>query len=466
MAFRDRLLGIFRPTTVAPDKTLGVHGAVLHSGYLQVDEKEASLGPLVKYKTYSDIMCNVSIIAAGTRYFLNLISRAGWKVIPPDDTPASRELAERFEELIYKMDTPWHRVVRRAAMYRYYGFSIQEWTACRCDDGVIGYQDISPRPQITIERWDVEQTGKVHGVVQRSPQTSQEIYLPRHKLVYMVDDSLNDSPEGLGIFRHLAEPAKRLMQYQLLEGYGYETDLRGIPIGRAPLAELQSKIESGALSPEQKSQTTEPIRTFIEKHIKNPELGLLLDSQVYKTEDEKGTPGVTPLWNLELLKGGNSQSSEAVAKAIERLNRELARIMGVEHLLLGGDGKGSLALARDKTQNFGLIVHSTLNELAETFEKDLVNPIWEMNGWDPELKPELKTDPIQFRDVEQITGALADMASAGAILAPDDPAINEVRGVLGLSKQPEIDVSLMPEPEDDVPPEDEPEDESEEEEEE
>jgi hypothetical protein len=332
-------------------------------------------------------------------------------------------------------------------MYRYYGFSVQEWTARKMADGTIGFKDISPRPQITIERWDVELTGKVHGVVQRSPQTSKEIYLPRHKIVYVVDDSLNDSPEGLGLFRHLAEPAKRLMHYQLLEGYGYETDLRGIPIGRAPLSQLQSKVDSGAISAEQKTLNVQPLTDFIQKHVKNPELGLMLDSLPYRTEDEKGTPGVTPQWDLQLLKGGNSASSEAVAKAIERLNRELARIMGVEHLLLGGDGKGSLALARDKTQNFALIIDSTLRELAETFEKDLLTPIWEMNGWDPDLKPEFKTEAIQYRDIEQVTGALTDMANAGAVLAPDDPAINEVRDLLGLSHQSEIDVSLVPRPE-------------------
>ena len=120
-------------------------------------------------------------------------------------------------------------------MYRFYGFSIQEWTARRRDDGFLTFADIAPRSQRTIERWDVDEAGQVLGALQRSPQTQEEIYLPREKLLYIVDDTLNDSPEGLGLFRHLVAPSRRLKRYEQLEGFGFETDLRGIPIGRSPV---------------------------------------------------------------------------------------------------------------------------------------------------------------------------------------------------------------------------------------
>jgi len=55
---------------------------------------------------------------------------------------------------MYDMERPWHRVVRRAAMYRVYGYSWQEWIAKKRDDGVIGYLDIEPRTQSTITRWE------------------------------------------------------------------------------------------------------------------------------------------------------------------------------------------------------------------------------------------------------------------------------------------------------------------------
>ena len=94
--------------------------------------------------------------------------------------------------------------------------------------------------------------------------------------MYLVDDSLNDSPEGLGLFRHLVDPNKRLKRYEQLEGYGFETDLRGIPVGRAPFSALAQMVTSGEITDEDRAKIEEPMREFIRSHIKNPALGILL----------------------------------------------------------------------------------------------------------------------------------------------------------------------------------------------
>jgi len=454
----DPILAPFRRQRVSPTEQVGVPGTVVLGGYVQPIETSGELVGQRKYKTFANTLVNVSIVAAGTRYFLNLCAKAGWKVEPAEDGgPAAEEVAEFIDDVLQSMSTPWYRTVRRAAMYRFYGFSVQEWTARRREDGRIGLLDVASRPQITIERWDVDEHGAVAGVVQRSPQTGQEIYLPRTKIVYAVDDSLSDSPEGIGLLRHVAEPARRLARYEQLEGYGFETDLRGMPVGRAPLAELERRVKSGEMSQEQADAQALVLKNFIENHIRSPQLGLVLDSLTYATIDEKSTPSPVKQWDLELLKAGVT-SQEAVASAIQRVNREIARILGVENILLGEHGAGSLAMARDKSDTFALIVDSTLRELRETFKKDVMETVLTLNGIPQELWPELKTESLQHRDITEVTGALREMAEAGAILPPDDPAINEVRDLLGLSRQEMTDAmrdgSLVP-PE---PPEPEPED--------
>ena len=76
--------------------------------------------------------------------------------------------------------TPWHRIVRRLSMYRFYGFSIMEWTAKRRDDGLLTFADVEPRAQRTIERWDVDETGKVMGALQTKPANAAgDIFAPR-----------------------------------------------------------------------------------------------------------------------------------------------------------------------------------------------------------------------------------------------------------------------------------------------
>jgi hypothetical protein len=458
--FLDNVMAMFRRSG-SPTKRMGTIGTAVHGGYVQPVESSSDMTGTKKFEIFSEMLVNISIIAAGVRYFLNLVSKPDWTVEPPEDSgDAGQEVADKVSDAIFKMETPWFRVVRRAAMFRFYGFSWQEWTAKKNKDGSIGYLDIEPRAQKTIERWDIDEWGKVHGVLQRSPQTMQEHYIPRAKSVYFVDDSLNDSPEGLGLFRHMAEGARVLNRLEQLEGWGFELDCRGMPVGRGPFSDLQDLVDSGEMSESKKAEIEQPLSDFIENHVQSPQRGLFLDSKTYATEDEKGTPSSIYKWGVELLKAGATNLGD-LNNAIMRKVRDLARIMGVETLLLGETGAGSLAMAKDKSGNFFLIVDSTLKELSEGFEKDVIDPLMKLNGWPEELKPSLKVEKVQYKDVTELTQALVDMAQAGAVLDPEDPAINAIRDLLGLPiiteemmQENAEDASLegMPPPGQEVPP--------------
>lgn len=423
-------------TRAHPMATVGVPGVPIYGGFVYSNEKNPDLTGVTKYTKFSETLVNVAIVGAGVRYFLNLVAKPTWAVEPADETPEAKEAAEFVKEVMEDMETPWARVARRAAMYRFYGYSIQEWTAKQRDDGKIGFKDIAPRPQSTIEKWDTDRIGTVLGVVQRSPQNHEEIYLPRKKLVYLVDDSLSDSPEGLGIVRHIYPYAERLKVYEGLEQNAFETDLRGIPIGRAPLAALSQLVQDGTITKEQKTTWETNLTDFIENHIRDANTGLLLDSLTYQTVDEAGKPSNVKQWDLELLQGKTSGLTE-LAIAIKRVTRNIAILLGVEQLLLGETTGGSYALARDKTNVFFLIVDATLAELAEAFQKDFIGALWKLNGLDDKLKPTMRAESIKFRDVEQVAKALALLAKAGAPTNIADPAVNEIRELLGLSRVPD-----------------------------
>lgn len=440
MAERNGLLSsLFRRSTIKPTQRQGSSGTAIYGGYVVSSEKDSRLQGRERYISFSNLLANVSIVGAGVRHILDLVSAPSWKAQPPRDSGAEGErLAQLTLDILHDMETPWRRVVRRTSKFKFDGFHLEEWIAKRRPDGVIGLQDIEARPAVTIERWDCDDAGVVRGVAQRSAQTGEELYLPRGKLIYALDDALNDSPEGLGLFRHLVEPAERLVRFQQLEAFGFETDLRGVPLGRAPLKELQERVAQGELSEAQALQLLFPLTSFIEKHIKGPQLGLLLDSQPYESQDDASTPSPQRQWDLNLMSHNSGESSAQVHVAIERITREMARIIGVEHLLLGGDGKGSLALSSDKTEKLALMIRSILTELSDVFSKDVVDPLWMLNGWPDELKPCLKANAVQFRDVEQITRALSDLAQAGAPLPSDSEAIAEIFELLGL-KPPDLD---------------------------
>ena len=434
-------------TGAGPTKTVGRPGFAVYGGYVEENEKDKDLRSRdERYRTYSEILANTSIVAAGTRYFLNLVGSSHWR-FTPSDADTDGMYAERAEAMMTSDPaTPWHRIVRRSAMYRFYGFAIQELTAQRHKDGWYTIGDIEPRAQRTIERWDIDETGGVLGVTQRNPQDSVEIYLPRGKVIYLVDDSLHDSPEGLGLFRHLAKPARRLKRYEQLEGIGFDTDLRGVPVGRAPFTELQKAVDDGRMTEDERATILKPLTVFLQDHIKGVHLGLLLDSMPYESSEDAGSkPAITKQWDAELLQGSSSSFS-ANAAAIERMNREMARILGVEQMMLG-TSTGSYALSQDKTNQFYLIVDGSLREIRECYRKDILERYWRLNGWPMDTIPELSTQSVRFSDVEQIGRVLRDMALAGVMLPPNDPAINDIRDLLNLSQMPEnaeMPPSLVP----------------------
>ena len=421
-----------------PMQEMGTTGFALNGGYIRTIERAPEWTGKTKYTTSADIVTNVSIVAASVHYFLNLLARPVWTARPVDDSAKAQEAADFVQEVMEGTQTPWQRVVRRAAMYRFHGFGIQEWVAKKRKDGRIVYDDVEPRPQHTIERWEIDPaSGNITGAWQRSPMTNTLLGLPRSKIIYLVDDTLTDSPEGLGVFRHMAEPYDRLKRYLELEARGFERDLRGIPIGRAPYTLINSMVKKGTIDATTAANMTRHIEDFVGTEVKKSNTSLTLDSQVFEYQSADGLRlSGTPMWGLELLSGGAAGLAE-LDRAVDRINREMARIMGTEILMMGDQG-GNRALAVDKSRNLYLVANSVLSNVAAQYNQDFVGPLWTLNGFDDELRPRLETEDVSFVDAQEVAQTIASMAQAGAVLQPDDPVIDDVRDLLGVSRAPEL----------------------------
>lgn len=419
---------------VTPMKEMGGSGTAIFGGFISRKDSATGWYGKQRYEISSAIVSNISIVAASVRHFLNLIAKPKWKVVPTSDKdPQAREIAEFIEDVLANMETPLPAVVRRAGTFQFHGFGIQEWTAVKRPDGRIGLRSIESRPQHTIERWEVADNGSVLGVWQRSPQTNALLGIPRSKFVYAVDDTFTDSPEGLGIFRQLLEPYQRLKALLDLETRTFERDLRGIPVGRAPLAELRKAVEAQEITEDEAKTWITAMKDFIETQVKDSETAVLLDSQPFTSVDNTGEKISSLLqWSVDLLQGSANGLAE-LNTAIDRIQREMARIIGTEHLMMGDQG-GNRALATDKSRNLYLVGNAVLNTLTTTFDQDVIRTIVALNGFPEELTPWFQAEDVSFKDVEQITTAMRDMATAGAVLSPDDPAIDDVRDLLGVSR--------------------------------
>lgn len=420
-----------------PFGEMGTGGTAVWGGYVQVKERSPEWIGRQKYVTSSELAVNTSIVAAGVHYFLNLVAYPNWTFRATDeDDEESLALAEFAENVVNDMDTPWYKVVRRAAMYRFHGFGLQEWTAKHRDDGLIGFKDIEARPQQTIEQWDVDDNGVVLGVWQRSPQTGAMLGIPRDKLLYLVEDTLTDNPEGIGMFRHMADPYMRLKQMQQLEIRAFERDLRGTPIARAPLTMLDRAVSQGVITEAEARALIADFESLVKLQVKQSDTGIIMDSLPYFSDSDAGDQvSGLPQWSFELLSGAGVGHAE-IAAAIDRLQREIARIIGVEHLMMGDVG-GNRSLAEDKSRNLYLIANSVLKYIAAKVKSDILVPLWRLNGFPLKKLPEIKPEDVTFKNVDAITNAIGKMSSAGAVLAPNDPVINDVRDLLGVTRVPD-----------------------------
>lgn len=421
-----------------PFAEMGTSGTAVWGGYVQVKERSPQWVGRQKYITSSELAINTSIVAAGVHYFLNLVAYPKWTFRATDeDDEEALALAEFADNVVNDMDTPWYKVVRRAAMYRFHGFGLQEWTAKHRDDGLIGFKDIESRPQHTIEQWDIDVDGSVLGVWQRSPQTGTMLGIPRDKLLYLVEDTLTDSPEGIGMFRHMADPYQRLKQMQDLEIRAFERDLRGTPIARAPLTMLDRAVSQGVITQAESDRMVADFEQLVKLQVKQSDTGIVMDSLPYFSDSDSGDQvSALPQWNFELLSGGGVGHAE-VAAGIERLQREIARMIGTEHLMMGGDAGANRSLAEDKSRNLYLIANSVLKYIASKVKGDVLVPLWKLNGFPMKKMPEPKPEDVTFKNVDAVTSAIQKLGAAGAPLTPNDPVINDVRDLLGVTRVPD-----------------------------
>ena len=130
----------------------------------------------------------------------------------------------------------------------------------------------------TIARWDVADNGDLAGVWQLPPLGAAEVYIPRWKLLYHVDDELSDSPEGVGLLRHAAESVRRLGVYLGLEGKGFQNSVNGNMVGRSPRADMKA----GKMTDAQIETAERGLKDYLQNHRRKEDLYALLDSKTYR----------------------------------------------------------------------------------------------------------------------------------------------------------------------------------------
>lgn len=441
------------PSVPGPSKPAGSDGVAAPSGFLVSPEANRKLIGSEKWRNYDSYMANIAIVSAAVLVRGWLLGSAKWSAAP---NPKGKQGGKLGVEIVTEgmleasMPKPWRNVIRRQGMKTLRGFALHEGILRKRKDGRLVYGEFGDRPQWSVYRWDKpDEQGSWVGIEQQTPLGGR-FYIPRERLFYSVEDTTTPSPDGVGMLRYVAEYADTLTRYRQLEGIGFDGDLRGMPIGWAPLAKLKQQAIAAGIA----ETDTAKLRSYIEaqvsflttilkNYIKMPNQSLLMDSAQYTQPDEKGTIVSGKEWGFELVKSQMSAAPELRA-AIGGLNADIARILGVEHMLMG-DSEGARSVHEDKTAMFEVGVNATLSDLVDDAQFGPAARLIAVNGLDPETDTPKLQARIDRKAVEAAARMLQSIAAAGMPLNPaskaDVAVVNTLHERSDLPPRDELDAT-------------------------
>lgn len=396
--------------------SIGVGGYKLSNGYVLDDYLPQLQGDRArkKYREMGDYPTLAAIITA-----IDMILRA----VDFRFEKADGDLDERYLEFAKRqfedIETPWDDVLSEALTFLQFGFSLMEMVFKRLDDGLITTAKLAPRAQESVIEWDVDNHGDVRGVWQWPPFGSvggSRVYIPASHLLHFKTKMDRGNPEGRSIFRGAYNSYHYAKNITTIEAIATERELNGLPVIKIPAAAFSNATVKAAYE------------KMARDVIINEQGGVLIPSDPYKDSDGKLTS--VPQYQMELLSSNGSRNIDT-STIIIRHQQDMVRTVLADFLMLGATDKGSFALSKSKTDLFLRSVESYLNVITEELNNKWMKTLWDLNGFDHDLRPTLKTGKVSPVDLAELGSFVRD---TGLMAMLDNNTENYLREVAGLPK--------------------------------
>ena len=410
---------------------LGVYGKNTYNGHLRQDEFLPELRGRNAIKKFQEMRDNESTVGAVCYATEQVLRDVKIKIAPSKlvDEGFAKKEADFLQSVLDDMEHSLDDHISEALSFLPYGFSLFETVyklrsgkKAKYPDGRIGIKKLASRAQWTIQRFDVDnQTGEILGYWQDGSGAKGSPYVPMNKSVYYRTTVLNNDPAGRSILRNAYRDYTYLTRLQEYEAVAIERELHGIPVGRIPAEYLSADA----------SDANKTLRTYFEtvlRDVKNNEQSfILLPSDMY--QDSDGKPTGERLMDVELITSSGSRSID-IDPVIARYQAGIARSVMAEFLLLGSSSTGSYALSKSKTDLFLRSMESYINTVVDVLNKQLVEPLWKLNGLPTETMPKLVAGDVAPYDLAAISSFLRNLNNAdiGVAEQPDlvEALVNEI----------------------------------------
>ena len=409
---------------------LGQGGSNTKDGTIRADEFLPDLKGKRAIRKYREMRDNDSTIGAIMYATEQVLRDVDYYVEPANDSDEAKKEADFVKSILEDMEHTLDDHISEALSHLTFGFSIFEVVYKRRrgpdfragkkhskqTDGRIGVRKLASRAQWTIERFDVDKTtGDVLGVRQEQNYGIKSTYIPANKILHYKTTNTNNDPSGRSILRNAYSAYQYLKNLQNIEAIAVERELHGVPIGR---------IAAEYLSPDATADQAS-VRAQMEKILRdlkfNEQGYALLPSDVYRDAD--GKPTNQRIVDIELIASNGSRNID-INPIISRYQHDIARSVMAEFLMLGAGANGSYALSKSKTDLFLRSMESYINSIFDVLNKQLVEPLWHMNGLNFDLMPKICAGDVAPHDLRELGAYLRNLNGANIDLSDQDDIVN------------------------------------------
>lgn len=426
--------------TAAPEK-LGMFAAygdsgLKGSGGFITEEYLPELAGARGRRVYA-MMANDATIAALLFALRALTMNVEWTVQAADDTDPAEKAKEWLEGVIEDMRTPLADVISEACTMYTFGFAPMEVTykvrrgwkgtpRSKFDDGKIGIEKMELRAQTSLMSWDIDaRDGTVLGMNQLGTWKGA-VTIPRNKLALFRCDAVKGNPESTSLLRGCYRSWFLKSKLEEIEAIGAERNNAGLPVIRIP-----NRFLAPGASAEERAYAQ--AWADIGKRIRR-------DQQEYLLIASDGFPGSSsdagkPMIDIQLLTpNGKSYDTGSI---VRRHDESIARSLLMQFIFLGSTSAGSFALSDNQTDLFATALGAFTKRIAQVFNTDVIDVLWDANGFAPETRPKLVAGDLEKPDMVKLMGMLQVMAASGATVFPDRELENHLRKQSGLPMLPE-----------------------------
>lgn len=296
------------------------------------------------------------------------------------------------------------------------GYSRNPKTQSRYDDGKIGFRKFAIRAQDTLDHWEIDESGGIHGMWQDAIDGNSGI----GKLRFIsIDRSLlfrtllnKNNPEGKSLLRSCYRPFFYKNNFEELVAIGVERDLVGLPIMVPPDGFNTA------------NKTNEDLANGVKRVLRN-----------VRRDQQEGVL-VPPGWEFKLLSSPGQRQFD-MESLLNYYDKRIAISLLGQFVLLGMERVGSFALATQQSDLFALSMQGWLGSIDEVVNRFAIDALLRLNNYENlENPPYLAHGRIQEHSLDELSVFITRISKAG-FLTPDAETENLLRLIAGLTEIPD-----------------------------